>query len=40
MYAPSTTNGKPALRVIPREPRPWRVAWKEAEARVQQEKAA
>jgi hypothetical protein len=31
---------RPALRILPREPRPWRQAWKEALERVRQERAA
>jgi hypothetical protein len=34
MYTPKAEAGKrPVLRIVPKEPRPWRVAWKEAEAR-------
>lgn len=39
MYEPKPDDGKrPALRVIPRQPRPWRVAWREAWLRVMAEK--
>jgi hypothetical protein len=41
MYNDTQQNvQRPVLRIIPRVPRPWRVAWKEAVERVQQERAA
>jgi hypothetical protein len=41
MYAKKADAGKrPVLRIIPKEPRPWRLAWREALERVRREKAA
>jgi hypothetical protein len=42
MYRTEADDGKrPALRILPRDPkpRPWRIAWKEAEARKLQDRA-
>jgi hypothetical protein len=41
MYKPKADDGKrPALRILPKTPRPWRLAWKEALERADREKVA
>jgi hypothetical protein len=40
MYRTVIAPGKPELRILPKKPRPWRTAWKEAMQRKEQAKIA